>query len=104
MKLKCYILASETCETWVQLTVRSSTFPAFGASRAPRAFGSPFGWLPAVGLPVALPSEEWGSDPSSVGVTRPFWVFLSHILHGGNQDIHALAENRTKKRHHRIRA
>lgn len=105
MKLKCYILASETCETRVQLTVRSYTFPAAGASqisRAPRVFGSPFIWLPAVGLPAALSSKERGSDPSSAGVTHPFWVIFSHTLRGGNQDIHAPAENGTKKPHHRI--
>lgn len=75
MKLKCCASASETHEMWVQLTVRSGTFLASGASqtsRAPRALGSHFGWLRAAGLPAALLSKE----PGSGGVTHPFRVIF----------------------------
>lgn len=62
MKPKHCILASETCEMWVQLTVQSCTFTALGAhqaSSAPRVLAV-LSLDPTVGLPVALPPEEQG--------------------------------------------
>lgn len=95
MKPKHYILASETCEMWVQLTVQSCTFTAFGAlqsSQAPRVLAVPFlGSHRRAACGSA--TQRAGLDPRSAAVTHPFWVIF---LHGGNQSTHAPAENGTR--------
>lgn len=78
MKLKHCILASETCEMWVQLTVQSCPFTAFGAHQS--------SWAPWIVAVFSLgasgsASQRAGLDPSSAAVTHPFWVIF---FRGGN--------------------
>lgn len=92
MKPKHYILASETCEMWVQLTVQSCTFTAFGAhqtSWAPRVVAI-FSLDPTAGLLVALPPKEQGLIPALQQSPTPSGLFFS------NQSTPALAENGTR--------
>lgn len=95
MKPKHCILASETCEMWVQLTVQSCTFTALGAhqaSSAPRVLAV-LSLDPTVGLPVALPPEEQGLMPALQQSPVLSGLFF---FHGGNRSTRAPAEHGTR--------
>lgn len=66
MKPKHCILASETCEMWVQLTVQSCTFIAFGAHQTNQVLQlvAVFSLGPTVRLLMALPPKEQGLIPA----------------------------------------